>query len=77
MTTEPTFHPVPNLDITLPYSRFDDLGTLDRFNLAQCARRRMIANATDGKRWKREHLSFRSYVATIQPLDSGAFYDRD
>lgn len=74
---QPAFHPVPNLDVTLSYSRLDGLGTLDRFNLAACARRRMTANATDDKRWRRENLSFHSYVATIQPLDSGAFYDRD
>lgn len=63
--------------LVFPYLRGDDLTTLDRFNLAKCARERMTANAMDGPRWKREMVSFRSHVATIAPLQPSAFYDRD
>ena len=77
MSPQPAFKPLPDQAFTLPYSRLDGLDTSDLFNLAQCVRRRMTANVTDYKRWRRENLSFHSYVSKIQPLESEAFYDRD
>jgi hypothetical protein len=43
---------------TWDYTPKDYMGTLDLFNLAQCARRRMTENSHDIIRWRGERKSF-------------------
>ncbi len=76
MPTKPEYQPLSSLDLAISYDRSDTLSTLDRFNLASCARARMTQNVLDGKRWTREMVTFRSHVASIEPLQPSTFYDR-
>jgi hypothetical protein len=50
------------------------LTTLDRFNLAQCARARMTENVCDIHRWRGERRSFYSAVQMMH-ADSVGYND--
>ena len=50
------------------------LNSLDRFNLAQCARKRMTENCSDLHRWRAERRSFYSAVQMMH-ADSVGYQD--
>jgi hypothetical protein len=62
----PTFRPY---SIAYTYFRSDDLSSLDRFNLARCARARMAEYCGDSVRFNGERQAFYSHVNRVDRVE--------
>ncbi len=70
--TNPKFTEIGSYcSVAVEYEPKNYLGTLDRFNIARCARERMSEYVTDVIRWKGERRSFYSTLQMMHTEDVG------